>query len=251
VFHEPSATLLCVTVDPPGRAAARRPATAVAFVPSTPLLVPEVAGRAAADLAGLRTAVHDAVGAMLAIRPEVVVVVGPDGHDGVRYGPGDGGSLRGLGVDLDVPFAGRARPGGHATPLAHTLGAWLLDEAGWAGARLGVAPDDLAAALSGLPSTAGVLAVGDGSARRTPKAPGSLDAAAGAFDAAVGTALRNGDAEALAVLDEVEGERLMAAGTGAWRALGAALTGRPVTARLHHDSAPLGVGYLVADWRVG
>jgi hypothetical protein len=251
VFHEPSATLLCVTVDPPGRAAAARPATAVAFVPSTPLLVPAVAGRAASDLAGLRAAVGAAVGAMLGIRPEVVVVVGAGGRDGVRYGPGDGGSLRGFGVDVGVPFDGRVRPGGRVTPLAHTLGALLLDDAGWAGARLGVAPGDLAAALSGLPAPAGVVAVGDGSARRTSKAPGSLDEAAEPFDAAVATALRHGDAAALAALDEAEGERLMAVGTRTWRALGAALAGRPVTARLHSDSAPLGVGYLVADWLVG
>jgi hypothetical protein len=251
VFHEPSATLLCVTVDPPGRAAADPPATAVAFVPSTPLLVPAVAGRAARDLAGLRTAVDEAVGSMLAIRPEVVVVVGVGGERGMRYGPGDLGSLRGLGVDLDVPFAGRQRPGGRATPLAHTIGASLLDDAGWAGARLGVAPDDLAAALSGLPATTGVLAVGDGSARRTLKAPGHLDDAAEPFDAVVAAALRNGDAAALSALDVVEGERLMAAGTRTWRAIGTALAGRPVTARLHHDAAPLGVGYLVADWRVG
>jgi hypothetical protein len=251
VFHARSATLLCVTVDPPGRAATARPATAVAFVPSSPLLVPAVAGAAAPELAGLRTAVADAVGAMLAIRPEVVVVVGAAGRGGVRYGPGDGGSLRGLGIDVDVPFAGRVRPGGRATPLAHTLGACLLDDAGWAGARLGVVPEDLAAALSGLPATTGVLAVGDGSARRTLKAPGYLDEAAEPFDAAVAAALRSGDAAALAALDEAEGERLMAAGVRTWRALGAALTGRPATARLHHHSAPLGVGYLVADWRVG
>jgi hypothetical protein len=55
-------------------------------------------------------------------------------------------------------------------------------------------------------------------------------------------------AAALAELDPAEGERLLAAGVPTWRAVGHALAGQAVTARLHHDSAPYGVGYLVADW---
>jgi hypothetical protein len=35
-----------------------------------------------------------------------------------------------------------------------------------------------------------------------------------------------------------------------WRAVGAALAGRTVTPRLHHDDAPFGVGYLAASWVV-
>ena len=53
------------------------------------------------------------------------------------------------------------------------------------------------------------------------------------FDAAVATALAAGDAGALAALDAAEGERLLAAGVPTWRAVGAALAGRDVTARLH------------------
>jgi hypothetical protein len=90
--------------------------------------------------------------------------------------------------------------------------------------------------------------MGDGSARRTLKAPGYLDDAAGPFDAAVAAALAAGDAAALARLDLAEGERLLAAGAPSWRAVGAALSGRTFTARLHYDDAPFGVGYLVADW---
>jgi hypothetical protein len=105
--------------------------------------------------------------------------------------------------------------------------------------------------LRDLPGPVGVLAMGDGSARRTVKAPGYLDAAAAPFDAAVARALDEGDAAALAGLDPVEGERLLAAGVPVWRALGAALTGRAITGRLHLDAAPFGVGYLVADWVVG
>jgi hypothetical protein len=185
---------------------------------------------------------------MLALGPEMVLVVGGGPAPGARFGAGDRGDLRGFGADLVVGFAGPVRPGGHDVPLAHALGAWLLDEAGFAGTRVGVGPDDLGALVRDLPGPLGVLAVGDGSARRTVKAPGYLDDAAEPFDAAAARALAAGDAAALAGLDATAGDRLLAAGTPTWRAVGAALTGRDVVARLHLDAAPFGVGYLVADW---
>jgi hypothetical protein len=185
---------------------------------------------------------------MLAADPAVVVVVGDGGPPGVRFGAGDGGDLRGFGVQWEMPFDGQVRPGGRRLPLAHTVGAWLLHEAGFAGMRVGVGPADLSRLLRDLPGPVGVLAVGDGSARRSVKAPGYLDESAGPFDAAVARALADGDPGALAGLDPVVGERLLAAGVPTWRAVGGALAGRPVTARLRYDDAPFGVGYLVADW---
>ena len=165
--------------------------------------------------------------------------------------PGDAGDLRGFGVDLRDPVLGAGvRRGGRRVPLAHTVGAWLLDQAGHTGARLGVGPADLADALAALAGRSACSAMGDGSARRTVKAPGYLDAAAEPFDAAVAAALAAGDAAALAALDAAEGDRLLAAGVPTWRAVGAALAGRRSTARLHYDDAPFGVGYLVADWHL-
>lgn len=225
------------------------PPVTVAFCPQSPLLLPAVAGAPGHALSVLRAAVSAAVQAVLQARPEVVVVVGA-GADGLRFGPGDAGDLRGFGVDLQVPFAGRVRPGGHRVPLPHLVAAWLLDRAGHTGGRLGVGPADLAAALVDVPGPVGVLAMGDGSARRADKAPGALDPAAGPFDAEVAAALRAGDPAALAALDPAEGERLLAAGVPVWRAVGAALGGRPVTTELHHDDAPFGVGYLVATWQI-
>jgi hypothetical protein len=177
-----------------------------------------------------------------------VVVVGAGASSGERFGQGDSGDLRGYGVDVRVPFSGGARPGGRRLPLPHTVGAWLLDEAGSDAMRIGVGPDDLGSVLASLPGPVAVLAMGDGSARRTVKAPGYLDPGAEPFDAAVATALASGDASGLASLDPVEGERLLAAGVPTWRAVGVALDGRAFTARLHLDAAPFGVGYLVADW---
>ena len=232
----------------PGRRA--RPSAAVAFCPCPPLLLPAVEGRPAPETAALRTACVQAVSALLEAAPEVVVVVGDGAAPGERFGAGDGGDLRGYGVDLDVAFDGRVRPGGRRPPPAHTVGAWLLDQASFAGTRLGAGPGDLGQLLRDLPATVGVLAMGDGSARRTLKAPGYLDPAAEPFDARVAAALADGDAAALAALDPDEGERLLAAGVPTWRAVGEAFAGRHVTARLRHDAAPFGVGYLVADWVV-
>jgi hypothetical protein len=238
-----------VTVDPsPTAGAGAR--LSIAFCPSPPLLPPEVAGRGADDTADLRRACADAIAAVLASGPSVLVVVGT-GEPGARYGAGDLGTLRGFGVDLDVPFDGPARPGGRRLPLAHTIGAWLLDQAGWSGARTAATPDDLAVAVGEVDGPVALVAMGDGSARRTLKAPGHLDSAAGPFDAEVAAALCDGDAAALAMLDAAQGERLLAAGVPVWRAVGRLVAGRPVTASLRYDAAPFGVGYLVADWTVG
>ena len=234
----------------PGGLPARTPPppVAVAFCPCPPLLLPAVEGRPAPETLALRAACADAVTALLGTAPEVVVVVGPGAEPGTRFGPGDGADLRGYGVDLEFPFDGRVRAGGRRLPLAHAVGGWLLDEASFAGTRVGVGPAGLGQLLRDLPAPVGVLAMGDGSARRTVKAPGYLDPAAEPYDAVVSTALAAGDAAALAGLDAVAGERLLVAGVHTWRAVGAAFTGRQVTARLRYDGAPFGVAYPVAEW---
>jgi hypothetical protein len=222
----------------------------VAFCPSAPLLLPVVERSAAPETTELRRACLAAVAAMVASSPGAVVVVAGGAPAGARYGEGEVARLHGLGLDLDVPFAGTpaARPATAGPEFA--VGAWLLDEGGYRGRRIGVGPGELAGVVAGSTGRVGVLALGDGSARRGVKAPGYLDERAAPFDAAVATALAAGDAAALAGLDPAEGARLLAAGVPTWRAVGAALTGREITAVLHHDAAPFGVGYLVASWTV-
>jgi hypothetical protein len=220
----------------------------VAFCPAPPLLHPAVEVRADVATTALRGACTAALTDLLAVRPRVVVVVAEGVDAGVRLGAGDVGSLRGFGVDVEIPFEPPARRGGSVAPVPHSLGAWLLDRAGFTGTRVGIAPADLARVLRELPAPVGVLAMGDGSARRSVKAPGYLDDEAGPFDDGVASALEAGDAEALAALDPDQGRRLLASGVPVWRAVGAALSGLSVTARLHHDAAPFGVGYLVASW---
>ena len=100
-----------------------------------------------------------------------------------------------------------------------------------------------------LPGPLGVLAMGDGSARRTVKAPGYLDEAAVPFDTAVAAALAAGDAGALAALDEARGRR--GCSPPGCRPGGRSAPRWPagtIRARLHLHDAPFGVGYLAAAW---
>ena len=225
----------------------RRDGVVVAFCPAAPLLLPAVEGRAGPETTELRRSCLTAVAAMLAAAPGTVVVVG-EAPAGTRYGAGDVAGLRRLGLDADVPFAGPPAAEPAVAGFGFGVAAWLLDETSFSGRRIGIGPQDLAGVLDGPAGPVGVLALGDGSARRGVKAPGYLDEAAAPFDAAVAGALADGDAAALAALDPSEGHRLLAAGVPVWRAVGSALAGRSIVGRLHADVAPFGVGYLVADW---
>ena len=227
---------------------------AAACCPHPPLLVPQVAQGAAGDLAAVREACAVAVDSLLAARSEVVVVLGPGPAAG-RWPAAAAGTLAGHGVDVR---AGGTDP--PALPLSLTVGAWLLDRAGWTGRRAYVAvppggrpacPEpDLLAGPEGEPT--GVLCMADGSAKRSPAAPGHLDPRAEPHDASVARALAAGDAAALADLDPSLAAQLWVGGTPAWRVAGALPPSRgaaaPPKAVLLHESAPLGVGYLVATW---
>lgn len=88
---------------------------AAAVCPCPPLLVPEIAAGAAPELDAARAACEDAIGVLVASRPDRLVVVGPlraqeqrAGRNGdpagapVPYPQGTPGSFRGFGVGLDV-----------------------------------------------------------------------------------------------------------------------------------------------------
>ena len=89
--------------------------------------------------------------------------------------------------------------------------------------------------------------MGDGSARRTEKAPGWLDERAAASTPRSARRLRPGIPSALAV-DLALGAELLAAGAPPWAAAAGLLAAGAGTARLSYDEAPYGVGYLVATW---
>src|SRR5687768_14382915 len=171
------------------------------------------------------------------MEPDRVVIVGT-GELAEPVDESAGGTLAGHGVDV--------RAGGEdvVLPLSLTIGAWLLDRAGWHGPRTytttSVPTDDHVA----------LLVMAGGSARRSVTAPGYLDERAEAHDATIGAALGSGDADALASLDVHLGDELLAPGTRALVVLGEMTKGADVTARLRWDGAPFGVGYWVADWAI-
>src|SRR5947199_3765714 len=97
---------------------------AAAVCPQTPLLVPEVAGGAAEELADVRGAAFDAVAALGAERPDMVVVVAPTpgGARGAREA-GFGGTFRRFGVDLVV---GDEIDGEPEPCVGLLIGRWLV-----------------------------------------------------------------------------------------------------------------------------
>lgn len=229
---------------------------AAAVCPCPPLLVPEVAAGAAPELESLRVACAEAVGELLASGAELIVVVGTGPAPEV-WTEGGAGSFHRYGVELAVRLPSGGVDGPELSPSL-TVGAWLLDRAGAVlpthacavpadaapGRMLG-----LGKGLADLADRVGLLVLGDGSACRSVKAPGYTDDRAEGYDAAVARALADGDADALAELDPVLSAELLADGRAPWQVLAGAAQGAGLSARLHYDEAPYGVGYFVASWR--
>lgn len=189
----------------------------VAFAPSAPFLL---LGSGPVEL---RSALD---GALAALTGEVVVVGAAPTAGWVE------GS-----VDL-TPYGVVGPPRPDPLPLPLAVGRTLL-----AGRphRLWGVPG------AGLPEAADLLVVGDGTAKRSVKAPGHLDGRAAAYDEAVVDALASGSPEALRDLDEELGAQLWVSGIPAWKAV-AGLPG-PWRASLAYSDAPYGVGYVVATWQ--
>jgi hypothetical protein len=242
--------------------------TAAAVCPSPPLLARELTG-ADPVVPELRQACRDAVAGLLRGRPDVVAVVGAgeqtrawDGGarlDVSAFAPGIGQAARdgsaGPGDSAPAP----AREGSPGVPLPLGLGARLLDEAGYAGRRvLQLVGEyepagrcaELGARIARSAGQVALLAMGDGSARRGPKAPGYLDARSGPFDAEVERAVRAGDLHALLALDQGLACELMATGRAAWQVLAGALLGTHPASEIIYRDDPFGVAYLVATLEV-
>lgn len=276
---------------------------AAAVCPHPPILVPAVG---AGEPVAARAPALAAVRWLLDRDAQVLIVVG----DGPTTGPvraGTTGSFAGFGVPERVTLGspGAGSPGGPAPALALSLsvGAWLLDAAG--GPRppgravrgftvsADRSPAEAAgdgADLAGAADRVALLVMGDGSARRTPRAPGGFDQRAAAFDAAAAAALAAGDPAGLLALDPVLGRELLAAGRASWQVLAGAATdlaeaathsnndadaqsrgalrnrdlpadpanplcrsvvSKSLVSYVTYDDAPYGVGYLVATWERG
>jgi hypothetical protein len=254
------------------------PPVAAAVLPHPPLLVPELAGGAAAELDPLRAACRAALSAVLAAA-DVTVVVG----DGPVWGvpePAAAGSFHayGAGVEVTLPalvdrdLPGLPPPARLAQlPLSLAVAAHLLAGLDPPPARLAAVtvPGSLgpgaAAAIGrsldggGPGGRVGLVVMGDLSACRTERAPGAFREEAAGFDGSVAEAFRSGHPERLLDLDPVQAADLLVAGRVPLQVLAGAFVGDParrapvpdggdppVRGRVLYDDAPYGVGYLVA-----
>jgi len=217
--------------------------------------VPAVASGAAVELDALRDACIVAVTRIA--RPERQIVLLGAGDRSLSHSPLSRGSFAPYGVALEVHLGSPGCGGTADLPLSLTVGAWLVRAA--LGPRSGavgysVGPDfassraavDLVALAQS--RDVGLVVMGDGSARRSTAAPGYFDERAAPFDNQVVAALRAGDPGGLAALDASLGEKLLAAGTPAWRAAGGLLDGVDFDADLLYAADPYGVAYTVAVW---
>jgi hypothetical protein len=233
------------------------PLAAAAFVPSTPLLVPEIAGGAAAGLHDARTACDTAVSGLWAADPDLVAVVAAGERTG-EVPPPYRGSFAPWGVPIDVTLS-VGEPGQDHDRLspAALVGVWLLARHAPAGpVRLwtvdpAAAPADCAAL--GRAITAGrrvaMLVLGEGAARH------AADPRAESFDAAVLEALVDVDTARLLELDPGLAGTLRATGRAPLQVLAGAAGGAGGTAgqklrsNVRYAAKPYGVGYFVASWQ--
>jgi hypothetical protein len=187
----------------------------VVVVPSAPALLPEYAGLAD-PVAEVRMACHRAVAWLVERHPDRITVLSP--------GPRPDNVARGA-----------------STPAGPRVARHLLAQVGFTGTVVtdgAVLPDG------------GVLAVANGSAKRTEKAPGHLDERSLDLDAAIGRCLHEGDVAALRDLDEALAEELWAFDAPVLRTVGG-LVRRPSDVVVDFDGDPFGVQYWVVRWSCG
>jgi hypothetical protein len=94
---------------------------------------------------------------------------------------------------------------------------------------------------------AGLLVLGDGTARRSQTAPGFIDERSFPIDDLVADALEDGDGDVLSHLDQHLAEELMMTGRHTFAALGNAMP--RADAELRYRDDPFGMTYFVALWR--
>jgi hypothetical protein len=227
--------------------------TAIAIIPSAPVMVPELAGAAAAELTDLRHAVFAAAAAL----PDRWIAVGVGPQD-TAIGPDATGSFGGYGVDVRASLSPPSSPEMvqvTALPLCALIAGWVRGQArpaARAQVRVFAADHDVDAALgrgrrlrAEIDETAdpvGVLVVADGAHTLTQAAPGGYDPRAIAEQRALDDALANGDAAALTRLAP------SITGRAAWQVLAGLAEPAPRSAKEFYRGAPYGVGYFAGVW---
>jgi hypothetical protein len=224
--------------------------SAIAIVPSAPVLVPELAGAAAAEVADLTAA---ALAAAVLLPPRWVAV-GTGRADEV-FGPGSSGTFAGFGVDVPVHLSPHAC-GPAEFPVCALLAGWLRGRArpeASVQVRVYRADHDadtavahgrrLRAEIDRAPDPVGVLVVADGANTLTPAAPGGHHPDDADAQLALDDALADGDAAALAQLPP------QILGRVAFQVLAGLSEPGPRSAKELYRGAPYGVGYFAGAWQ--
>ncbi|WKG05873.1 hypothetical protein [Mycolicibacterium sp. HK-90] len=224
--------------------------SAIAIVPATPVLVPELVGVAASEVAGLRDAVLAATGGL----PPRWLVIGVGPADAV-YGPDCAGTFAGYGVDVPVTLGPSAVGEPVVLPLCALVAGWIRGRqrpetsvevytyaASHPAAEALARGRALRARIEESPEAVGVLVVADGLHTLTPAAPGGYVPDSVATQQDLDDALATGDLAALAELPDP------VLGRVAFQVLAGLTEPAPGSARERYRGAPYGVGYFVGEW---
>jgi hypothetical protein len=224
--------------------------SAIAIIPSAPVMVPELAADAADELADLRKAVFAAAGSL----PPRWIAVGVGTVDAV-LGPDSVGTFAGFGVDRRVSLSPGAADTPTELPLCALIAGWVRSQAkpdARAEVRVYTAEHDadaaqargrrLRAEIDESVDTIGVLVVADGAHTLTSPAPGGYDPDSIPTQAALDDALAAGDAAALTRLPDT------IVGRVAYQVLAGLTEPAPRSAKELYRGAPYGVGYFAGVW---
>jgi hypothetical protein len=223
----------------------------IAIIPSAPVLVPELAGAAADEVAELRAAMIAAVASL----PPRWVVIGAGSED-VVVGPESVGTFAGFGVDLVVRLSPQATGEPGELPLCALIAGWVRAQAqpaAFAEVRVYARHRDAADALAlgrrlrseidQFTEPTGILVIADGANTLTPAAPGGHHPADVDVQLALDDALGGGDVAALTRLPE------HVVGRVAFGVLAGLVQPAPRSAKELYRSAPYGVGYFAGIWQ--
>ncbi|OBI40549.1 hypothetical protein A5707_09000 [Mycobacterium kyorinense] len=224
---------------------------AIAIVPSAPVLVPELAGAAGAEVADLRAAVIAAAAAL----PPRWIAVGVGGGEGV-IDASSVGTFAGFGAEVTVRLSPHGARDPVALPLCALFTGWVREQA-QPDAHADVQvyrPDlDVDAALAvgrrlrgeveAANDPIGVLVVADGANTLTAAAPGGYRPDDVDVQRVLDDALAGGDVAALTRLPD------HIVGRVAFQVLAGLAEPAPRSAKELYRGAPYGVGYFAGIWQ--
>lgn len=225
--------------------------SAIAIIPSAPVLVPELAGAAADEVAELCAAIVAAVATL----PPRWIAVGVGSSDGV-VGTEAVGTFAGFGVDVPVRLSPQANGQPVELPLCALIAGWIRAQAQPDAAvqvRVFADSHDSATAvdlgrqlrneIDQATDPTGVLVVADGASTLTPSAPGGHQPADVDVQRALDDALACGDLAALTQLPA------QVRGRVAFGVLAGLAEPVPRSAKELYRSEPYGVGYFAGAWQ--